>query len=117
MDRDNRWERVEQAYNAMVLGEGNRGTDPVAMVQKSYDDGDTDEFIKPIVITENDAPVATIQAGDSVIFANFRPDRAREITRSLIFEDLDGFERKNGYFPLQYVSMTQYDATFADKLE
>lgn len=117
MDRDNRWERVEQAYNAMVLGEGNRGTDPVAMVQKSYDDGDTDEFIKPIVITENEAPVATIQAGDSVIFANFRPDRAREITRSLIFEDFDGFERKNGYFPLQYVSMTQYDATFADKLE
>ena len=117
MDRDNRWERVEQAYNAMVLGEGVQGEDPVAMVQKSYDEDVTDEFIKPIVITENGAPVATIQAGDSVIFANFRPDRAREITRALLFEDFDGFTRKNGYFPLKYVSMTQYDATFADKLE
>ena len=117
MDRDNRWERVQQAYNAMVLGEGVYGEDPAAMVQKSYDEDVTDEFIKPIVITENGAPVATIQAGDSVIFANFRPDRAREITRALLFEDFDGFTRKNGYFPLKYVSMTQYDATFADKLE
>lgn len=117
MDRDNRWERVQQAYNAMVLGEGVYGEDPATMVQKSYDEDVTDEFIKPIVITENGAPVATIQAGDSVIFANFRPDRAREITRALLFEDFDGFTRKNGYFPLKYVSMTQYDATFADKLE
>ncbi len=117
MDRDNRWERVQQAYDAMVLGEGVYGEDPAAMVQKSYDEDVTDEFIKPIVITENGAPVATIQAGDSVIFSNFRPDRAREITRALLFEDFDGFTRKNGYFPLKYVSMTQYDATFADKLE
>lgn len=117
MDRDNRWERVEQAYNAMVLGQGVYGEDAAAMVQKSYDAGDTDEFIKPIVITENGAPVATIQPEDSVIFANFRPDRAREITRSLLYEDFDGFERKNGWFPLTYVSMTQYDVTFGDKLE
>jgi len=116
MDRDNRWERVEQAYNALVFGEGNHGSDPVSMVQKSYDEGVTDEFIKPIVVTQNGAPVATVQEGDSIIFVNFRPDRAREITRSFIFEDFDGFVRKNGFFKVNYVSLTQYDATFADKL-
>jgi 2,3-bisphosphoglycerate-independent phosphoglycerate mutase len=116
MDRDNRWERVEQAYNALVFGEGERGEDPVALVQHSYDAGVTDEFIKPIVVTKGGAPVATVQSGDSVIFVNFRPDRAREITRAFIFEDFDGFARKGGYFPLNFVSLTQYDATFADRV-
>ncbi len=117
MDRDNRWERVEQAYNAIVLGEGHQGEDPVAMVQKSYDAGLTDEFIQPIVVVKDGAPVATVQEGDSIIFCNFRPDRARELTRTFILEDFDGFARKKGYFPVTYVSMTQYDATFADKLD
>ncbi len=116
MDRDNRWERVEQAYNAIVFGEGTTGEDPAAMVQQSYDAGVTDEFIKPIVITRDDKPVATVLQGDSIIFVNFRPDRAREITSSFILKDFDSFVRKNGYFKVNYVSMTQYDADFADKL-
>ena len=116
MDRDNRYERVEQAYAALVYGEGVRAADPVAAIQDSYDQDVTDEFIKPIVVMEGDAPVATIQANDSIIFYNFRPDRAREITRSFIFQDFDGFTRRNGYFPVYYVSFTQYDATFGDKL-
>ena len=85
-------------------------------MQLSYDRGDADEFVKPTVIVEDGKPVATVKANDSVIFFNFRPDRAREITRAFIFEDFDGFERRNGFFPLTYVSMTQYDKTFEDKL-
>ena len=85
-------------------------------MQDSCDAGVTDEFVLPVVITENGAPVATIKANDSVIFYNFRPDRAREITRSFIFEDFDGFERRNGFFPVHYVCMTQYDKTFGDKV-
>ena len=117
MDRDNRYERVEKAYAALVYGEGVYATDPVQAMQDSYDAGVTDEFVLPVVITENGAPVATIKANDSVIFYNFRPDRAREITRSFIFEDFDGFERRNGFFPVHYVCMTQYDKTFGDKVE
>ncbi len=117
MDRDNRWERVEQAYNALVCGEGVQAEDVVAAIQQSYDAEVTDEFIKPIVAVKGGAPVAMIGSGDSVIFYNFRPDRAREITRTLILPEFDGFARKKGYFPVTYVSMTQYDATFADKLE
>ena len=107
MDRDNRWERVEKAYAAMVYGEGLKAECPVCAVQKSYDEGVTDEFVVPTVC-EGAEP---IQAGDSVIFYNFRPDRAREITRTLVDPDFTGFERKNGFFPLNYVCMTQYDAT------
>ena len=110
MDRDNRFERVEKAYAAMVYGEGNYDTDPVHAMQASYDAGVTDEFVVPTVITENGRPVATIQADDSIIFYNFRPDRAREITRAFIMEDFDGFERRKGFFPVHYVCMTQYDA-------
>ncbi|MBQ3132559.1 MAG: 2,3-bisphosphoglycerate-independent phosphoglycerate mutase [Clostridia bacterium] len=117
MDRDNRYERVEKAYAALVYGEGVYAADPVQAMQDSYDAGVTDEFVLPVVITENGAPVATIKANDSVIFYNFRPDRAREITRSFIFEDFDGFERKNGFFPVHYVCMTQYDKTFGDKVD
>ena len=107
MDRDNRWERVKLAYDAIVNGEGNKGPDPVAVMQKSYDAGVTDEFIVPTVVTEG----AGIKAGDSVIFFNFRPDRARELTRALVDPDFAGFEREKGFFPLTYICMTQYDAT------
>lgn len=107
MDRDNRWERVEKAYAAMVYGEGEKAECPVCAVQNSYDKEVTDEFVMPTVC-EGAEPVA---AGDSVIFYNFRPDRAREITRTLVDPDFSGFERKNGFFPLNFVCMTQYDAT------
>ena len=107
MDRDNRWDRVEKAYAAMVYGEGNTCEDAALAIQKSYDDGVTDEFVLPTVIDGGD----TIKDGDSVIFYNFRPDRAREITRTFVDSDFDGFERKNGFFPLTFVCMTQYDAT------
>ena len=107
MDRDNRWDRVEKAYAAMVYGEGNTCEDAALAIQKSYDEGVTDEFVLPTVIDGGD----TIKDGDSVIFYNFRPDRAREITRTFVDSDFDGFERKNGFFPLTFVCMTQYDAT------
>lgn len=107
MDRDNRWERVSKAYNAMVLGEGVQNPDPAAAVAKSYEDGVTDEFVVPVVC----APEGTVSAGDSVVFFNFRPDRARELTRAFVDPDFTGFERKKGFFPLTFVCMTQYDAT------
>jgi 2,3-bisphosphoglycerate-independent phosphoglycerate mutase len=107
MDRDNRWERVGKAYAAMVYGEGVQNADPVDAVEQSYKNEVTDEFVLPTVCAKN----AEIKANDSVIFFNFRPDRAREITRTFVDPGFDGFERKNGFFPLNYVCMTQYDAT------
>lgn len=107
MDRDNRWERVVKAYSAMVYGEGVKCADPVEAVAISYAEGVTDEFVVPTVI-DGAAPIG---AGDSMIFYNFRPDRAREITRTFVDPDFSGFERKKGFFPLTYVCMTQYDAT------
>ena len=110
MDRDNRWDRVEKAYNAMVLGEGNKETSAVSAVEKSYNEDITDEFVVPTVITDNDGnPVGKISEGDSVVFFNFRPDRAREISRTIVDEDFNGFERK--YFNTFFVCMTQYDAS------
>ena len=107
MDRDNRWERVEKAYAAMVYGEGEQADCPLCAMQNSYDKEVTDEFVVPTVIKGAEP----ISEGDSVIFYNFRPDRAREITRTLVDPDFTGFERKKGFFPLTYVCMTQYDAT------
>ena len=107
MDRDNRWERVEKAYAAMVYGEGVEADCPVCAVKNSYAEDVTDEFVVPAVIKGG----AAIQPNDSVIFFNFRPDRAREITRTLVDPEFNGFERKNGYFPVNFVCMTQYDAT------
>ena len=107
MDRDNRWERVGKAYAAMVYGEGVQNPDAAKAVEDSYAADVTDEFIVPVVCDKN----GVIKANDSVICFNFRPDRAREITRTLVDEAFDGFERKNGFFPLTYVCMTQYDAT------
>ena len=107
MDRDNRWERVEKAYAAMVYGEGEHNVCPVDAVAKSYENDVTDEFVIPTVIDGTDR----IKANDSVVFFNFRPDRAREITRTFVDDEFTGFERKFGRFPLTYVCMTQYDAT------
>lgn len=105
MDRELKWDRVSQAYAAMVYGEGVKNADPVDAIRKSYAEGVTDEFIQPVVCTSE-----KISANDSVIFYNFRPDRAREITRAFVDEDFDGFVRR-AFFPLYYVCMTQYDAT------
>jgi len=107
MDRDNAWDRVEKAYAAMVYGEGVEGCCPVGAIKKSYEEGVTDEFMVPTVLDKE----GTIKAGDSVIFFNFRPDRARQITRAFVDPDFTGFPRKNGFFPLHFVCMTQYDAT------
>ena len=107
MDRDNRWERVEKAYAAMVYGEGEKAEDAVKAVADSYAKEVTDEFVVPTVIEGG----KTISEGDSVILYNFRPDRAREITRTFVDPEFDGFERRNGFFKLNYVCMTQYDAT------
>lgn len=112
MDRDNIWDRVEKAYAAIVYGEGIKTDDAVAAVKASYETIDedgkhlTDEFVLPTVVGEG----GRVQENDSVIFFNFRPDRAREITRTFVDPDFTGFERKNGFFPLNYVCMTQYDA-------
>jgi 2,3-bisphosphoglycerate-independent phosphoglycerate mutase len=106
MDRDKRWDRVKRAYDAMVFGEAPFAPDPEEAVAKSYASGVTDEFVEPVVCDRD----GMIKAGDSVIFFNFRPDRAREITRALVDPAFDGFARKNGVFPLQFVCTTEYDA-------
>ncbi len=116
MDRDNRWDRVEKAYAAMVYGEGERATDPVQAIADSYAKDVTDEFVLPTVLTENDKPVATVKANDSVIFFNFRPDRAREITRAFCEDDFAGFERKEGRIPVTYVCFKDYDESIGNKL-
>lgn len=105
MDRDKRWDRVERGYNAFVLGEGKHNSDPVAAIELSYENGVTDEFVEPVVCDEE----GRIKAGDSVIFFNFRPDRAREITYALTQADFDGFERKNGFFPIHFACTARYD--------
>ncbi len=106
MDRDKRWERLERAYAAMVYGIAPVVSDPVRAVTKSYDRGVTDEFFEPVICD----PEGLIRPGDGVINFNFRPDRAREITRALVDPDFDGFIRKNGCFPVHYVCTTEYDA-------
>ena len=109
MDRDKRWNRVQQSYNALVKGEGNYSESAVDAVQKSYDEGVTDEFVVPVVIKENGAPVAKIQNNDSVIFFNFRPDRAREITRTLVDKEFNEFPTEQ--MDLFFVCFTSYDET------
>lgn len=107
MDRDNRWDRVEKAYQAIVYKEGVNESDPVQAVANSYAKEVTDEFVVPVVIDG----AAAVTENDSIIFYNFRPDRAREITRAFVDNEFTGFERRNGRFPVNYVCMTQYDAT------
>jgi len=116
MDRDNNWDRVEKAYNALVAGEGVVETDAVEAMQKSYDNGVTDEFVLPTVITENGAPRAIVKENDSVIFFNFRPDRAREMTRAFCDDAFTGFERKTGFLPLTFVCFKDYDETIPNKI-
>ena len=110
MDRDKRWERVQMAYDAMVYGEGHHSSDPVAAVAESYANGVTDEFVEPVVID----PDGTISDNDSIIFFNYRPDRAREITRAIVDPDFDGFARE--FFPTTYVCNTEYDASMPNVL-
>ena len=114
MDRDNRWDRVQLAYNALTKGEGKQASDPVALIQASYDEGVNDEFVVPTVVMENGAPVATIKDGDSVIFYNFRPDRARELTRVFCADEFDGFDRGER-IKTTYVCFTEYDVTIPNK--
>ena len=107
MDRDKRWDRVQRAYDAMACAAAPYNPDPVDAVQKSYDAGVTDEFVEPVVCAEN----AKISEGDSVIFFNFRPDRAREITRCFVDPAFSDVERRRGFFPVHFVCTTEYDAT------
>ena len=107
MDRDKRWERIEKAYNCLVLGEGNKADSSKEAILNSYKNGKTDEFVEPVNIGGK-----RISDNDAVIFFNYRPDRAREITRTIAFKDFDGFNRKKVLNNLYYVCMTQYDETF-----
>lgn len=105
MDRDKRWDRVEKGYNAIVCGEGVRDDDAVHAVERSYAEDKTDEFVEPVVV----CPEGVINQGDSVIFMNFRPDRAREMTWALTLPEFDGFARKKCVYPLSFVCTAQYD--------
>ena len=116
MDRDNNWDRVEKAYAALVYGEGVEATDPVEAVAASYAADKTDEFVMPTVIKADGKPVATVKANDSVIFFNFRPDRAREITRAFCDDAFTGFERRNGRMPLTFVCFKDYDESIDNKI-
>ena len=115
MDRDNRWDRVEKAYRALVFGEGEKTTSATEGIQASYDKDVTDEFVLPTVVEKDGAPVATIKDNDSVIFFNFRPDRAREITRTFCDDAFDGFDRGERIHTT-YVCFTEYDVTIPNKL-
>ena len=115
MDRDNRWERVERAYNALTKGEGIKESCPVKAMENSYAKEVTDEFIEPtVIVKENGEPTAVIKDGDSVIFINFRPDRAREISRTFCCDDFDGFARGER-IKTEYVCFTEYDVTIPNK--
>ena len=107
MDRDKRWDRIEKAYNCLVLGEGNKADSSKEAILNSYKNGKTDEFVEPVNIGGK-----RISDNDAVIFFNYRPDRAREITRAMALKDFDGFNRKKVLNNLYYVCMTQYDETF-----
>jgi 2,3-bisphosphoglycerate-independent phosphoglycerate mutase len=112
MDRDKRWERTRRAYDLLIHAEGERATDPLAAIKHSYELGVTDEFVAPIVMTrESGEPVATIQDGDAMIFFNFRPDRARQITRALALPDFDAFPVTDRP-QVEFVCFTMYDTTF-----
>ena len=115
MDRDNRWDRVEKAYRALVYGEGEQAASGPAGIQTSYDKETTDEFVLPTVIMKDGAPTATVKDGDSIIFFNFRPDRAREITRTFCDDEFAGFERGERV-KTTFVCFTDYDVTIQNKL-
>ena len=118
MDRDNAWDRVQQAYDMMTVGEGIKETDPVQAMKNSYERGKTDEFVLPTVIVDDKGEaIGNVKAGDSIVFYNFRPDRAREITQAFIYPDFSAFERKTGFLAPKYVSMTSYKAEFEPYLQ
>lgn len=110
MDRDNRWERIELAYDALVKGEGEKSDSAISIMENSYKNGITDEFVLPSIIEKNGEPVAKIKNDDSVIFFNFRPDRARQITKALVEDEFNHFKRER--LKLYYVSITKYDDEF-----
>ena len=114
MDRDNRWDRVEAAYKMLTLGDGVKADSAEAAITASYADDKTDEFVLPTVIEENGAPVATIKDKDSIVFFNFRPDRAREITRTFCADDFTGFDR-GPRKDVKYVCFSEYDVTIPNK--
>lgn len=116
MDRDNRWDRVEKAYKALVEGVGVEAKSATEAIAASYKEDVNDEFVIPAVVKADGKPVATIKPNDSVIFFNFRPDRAREISRAFCCPDFDGFDRVKGFMPLTYVCFTEYDVTIPNKL-
>ena len=112
MDRDKRWERTELAYDAMTLGIGSQSRNPILAIEKSYSEGVTDEFMLPNVILNKDLQPTTVDTGDSIIFFNFRPDRARQLTRAFVDTDFEGFQREKVVSTF-YVTMTEYDSTIA----
>ncbi len=114
MDRDNRWERVEKAYDMMTANIGETTEDAESYVRSSYENGVTDEFVIPAHVVKDGKPVGLIEQGDSIIFFNFRPDRARQITRAMSEKEFDGFERKTGFLNPIYVCFTRYDASFTN---
>ena len=114
MDRDNNWDRIEKAYRALTLGEGVTADSAAEAVTQSYEKGETDEFVQPTVVMKDGAPTATVDDGDSVIFFNFRPDRAREITRAFCCDEFDGFDR-GPRKKVTYVCFTDYDETIPNK--
>ncbi len=119
MDRDNNWDRIEKAYDMLTLGTGTPCTDPAQAVEESYANGVTDEFLTPIKVYENGKPIGLIEKGDSIVMFNFRPDRARQITRAMSQREFivpkgTAFERKTGFLEPVYVCFTVYDAEFKD---
>ncbi len=119
MDRDNNWDRVERAYDMITIGNGKKAADPVQAIKESYAAGVTDEFMLPINVCENGEPIGLIEKGDSIIFFNFRPDRARQLTRALSQREFivpkgTAFERKTGFLEPVYVCFTVYDASYSD---
>ena len=115
MDRDNRWDRVEKAYRAIAYGEGEKAVSGPAGIQASYDKDTTDEFVLPTVVEKDGAPLATVKENDSIIFFNFRPDRAREITRTFCDDKFEGFDRGER-IKTTFVCFTEYDVTIENKL-
>ena len=115
MDRDNNWDRVEKAYDSLVTGDGIKAESATQALQESYDNGKTDEFVEPTVICNDGQPLSLVKADDSVIFFNFRPDRAREMTRAFCDDKFTGFERKTGFIPLTFVCFKDYDESIPNK--
>lgn len=115
MDRDNNWDRVEKAYDSLVTGDGIKTESATQALQESYDNGKTDEFVEPTVICKDGQPLSLVKANDSVIFFNFRPDRAREMTRAFCDDKFTGFERKTGFIPLTFVCFKDYDESIPNK--